>query len=374
VSATTRGAGADAEPARTRAAGEFDFDIHGFVGIRLLDAAESDVLAMARRLGARPAPLEREPDLVFRFLRRLNSRSSARGGGITENGLLVAGRPRRGERRAVIPFDRLGSRPCEILCESGARAIPLLDPIVHITALANGLLPVHASAFSYRGTGALIAGWAHGGKTTLLLAFMADGAQYIGDDWVYLTNDGGRAYGLAEPIELAHRHVEHLTGFRTSLDWRGRVRLRSSKLARMAADLPSDGARRLSRTAEGRLATHVDPRRIFGDDACALEGRPTKVFLILPDEADAVTIEPVGADRLARSLAFASQHERLRFMAGYLQFRFLRPNAANDLLDRLDALELEGLMQALKNKDAYVVRVPPSERGRAVYDAIRPLF
>ena len=67
-----------------------------------------------------------------------------------------------------LPLERAGDR-CEIVCERGLSAVPHLVAIVNLTALAHGVLPLHASAFSWNGTGILATGWAKGGKTEALL-------------------------------------------------------------------------------------------------------------------------------------------------------------------------------------------------------------
>ena len=48
-----------------------DFDVHGLVGIRLLDAERRDIASVGRQLGIAPTPLEREPDILVRFVDRL---------------------------------------------------------------------------------------------------------------------------------------------------------------------------------------------------------------------------------------------------------------------------------------------------------------
>lgn len=378
MKAITTSVSADMDQTETRPGGEVDFDIHGFAGIRLVDASETDATAVRRQLGALERTLTREPDIVVRFVRRLRPTSTIRYLGMqdtesTNDGLLVVGGHRRREGSAMIPFAQIGAT-CEIICETGSPSVPLLTPIVNITALSKGVIPVHASAFSYRGTGVLVSGWARGGKTTTLLAFMADGAQYIGDDWVYLTGDGRRAYGFAEPIALAHRHLEDLPDFRAALGRRGRARLRSASLVRLAGGLSSQRFERFTRRAEARLSTHVDPRRLFGEQACTLEGDPRKVFLVVSHEANTVAVEPIEVDKLARILAFSSRHERLRFLSDYLKFRFAFPDGTNQLIDRIDDLELEALQRGLKDKDAYVVYHPFPAPVRVIHDAMLPFL
>ena len=191
-----------------------DYDLHGIVGIRLLGASESDVAAVTAQLGPIRAVLDRDPDVVIRFVDRLpvsNLRYLGREeAGFTDDAFLVL-RSRKARARVQIPVEEIGGR-CEIVCESGLPAVPLLIPIVNVTALAKGVVPVHAAAFVHRGSGVLVTGWAKGGKTESLLGFMSHGAEYIGDEWVYVSADGRRLRGIPEPVRVWDWHLDDLPG------------------------------------------------------------------------------------------------------------------------------------------------------------------
>src|SRR5262245_51635903 len=165
-----------------------DYDLHGVVGIRLLDPSRGDARVVARQLGLPSRPLSREPDIVIRFVDELRLTSPLRYLGLedsafTEDAFLVL---QDGPgARTKIPLEDLGGR-CEIVCESGLSGVPLLIAAINTTALAKGVVPLHASAFVHRGVGVLVTGWSKGGKTEALLAFASRGAEYVGDEWIYL--------------------------------------------------------------------------------------------------------------------------------------------------------------------------------------------
>ncbi len=48
-----------------------EYDLHGIVGIRLIDASPADLTTVAAQLGPIEAPLSRSPDIVIRFVDRL---------------------------------------------------------------------------------------------------------------------------------------------------------------------------------------------------------------------------------------------------------------------------------------------------------------
>ena len=114
---------------------QVDYDLHGLAGIRLLDAAPADAAAVTRQLGPIQAPLTREPDIVIRFVDRLQTSSRVRylgvdDAGFTDDAFLVLRSKHKAQARVQIPFEQIGGQ-VQIVCESGLPAVPLLIPILN---------------------------------------------------------------------------------------------------------------------------------------------------------------------------------------------------------------------------------------------------
>ena len=145
-----------------------DFDLHRLAAIRLVGATPGDAAAVARQLGPLQAVVDREPDLVIRFVDGLERSSRVRyigldDAGFTDDAFLVLRSKHKSPARVKIDFSQLGG-PTEIVCERGVAAVPLLIPILNMTLLARGVLPLHASAFVHEGTGVVATGWSKGGR------------------------------------------------------------------------------------------------------------------------------------------------------------------------------------------------------------------
>jgi hypothetical protein len=69
----------------------------------------------------------------------------------------------------------------------------------------HGLYSVHAAALSVRGWGVLLAGSTGAGKSTLSIALLRAGCEFLGDDIVFLrpTASGVRVLGFPDEIDLA---------------------------------------------------------------------------------------------------------------------------------------------------------------------------
>lgn len=363
-----------------------DYDLHGVVGVRLLEASAADAAAVDRQLGPLRAPLSREPDITLRFSDSLPAPESLvyiglNDAAFTPEAFYILKGKHKSSVKVRLPFEQLGG-PVELLCERGLPAVPLLIALVNLTALCKGLLPLHATAFEYNG-GNLITGWSKGGKTETLLAFMAQGARYIGDEWVYIGAGGARLYGIPEPIRVWDWHLAQMPRYRQALPPRDRLRLRSVSL--LAGALAGAGkARLLRRTPLGRLGrslapallrqgyAHLPPHQTFGAGNCPLEGGFDRLFFVASRPAPGVEVRPIDPLEVARRMAHSLVEERRDLLSYYQKFRFAFPERKNELLEGFESLQREALLKALAGKPAYAVYHPYPVSLPALYEAMRP--
>ncbi len=360
-----------------------DYDIHGIVGIRLLDAGPAEVGAVSRQLGPVDGRLRREPDITIRFVDRipLRNRLCLLGhddAAFTRDAFFCLRAQGKSRATVQIPFAGIGNR-CELVCERGMSAVPLLVPIVNLTALARGALPLHAAAFVYEGTGILTTGWSKGGKTESLLAFMAHGARYVGDEWVYVTAEGERMAGLPEPIHVRDWHLRSLPVFRSALSRVERARLGAVRwMGHALSGIFPNGTpkpasiRRLAHAVSRQAFVHVEPHRLFGGERCAMSGGIDKVFLVASHDSETVRIERVEAEEIARRMAFSLQEEQSRLTSYYRKFRFAFPHLRNPLLEESALRQRELLSRALRGKESFAVYHPDPVCLETLYERMRP--
>lgn len=367
------------------AAAGTDFDLHGLVGVRLLDAAAGDVAAVRRQLGPIERPLDREPDITIRFVDRLPRAGQVRLLGLdeaafTDDAYLLLRSKHKSAARVQIPLAQVGGH-CEIICERGLKAVPLLVPILNLTALAHGALPLHASAFRYQGTGVVTTGWSKGGKTESLLAFMAHGAEYVGDEWVYVSPDGRRVFGIPEPIRVWDWHLRHLPQYRARVGWTDRARLRALKaLDAMGRAMRGPGLRRLppaklfhrlAPIVQRQLFVDMHPRHLFADGARPLTASFDRLFFVVSHESPEVVVMPCDPLEVARRMVFSLQYERGDLMGHYCRFRFAFPGRANRVLDDAEQLQRDRLTRMFADKPCHVVYHPYPVAIDELYESMR---
>lgn len=328
---------------------------------------------MERQLGPIRARLDREPDIVVRFVDRLESGPLSLVGvgeaGYDDDSFVLLRSRRKEPARVRVDLCELGGR-IELVCERGLSAVPLLIPILNVTVLARGALPLHASAFVHEGRGVVATGWSKGGKTETLLAFMARGARFVGDEWVYLTADGRRAYGIAEPVRLWDWHLRELPQHRRALPRAARARLAAVRAADGLGRPLSARARQL---IQSQLHVDLAPSRLFGSDAIALGGDVQRLLLVTSHEQPDVTVEPVDPAVVASRMAASLAHERERLESYYRMYRFAFPGRVSEFFERAAEVEREALGRALAGLPAWEVRHPYPVRIAALYEAVAPL-
>ena len=361
-----------------------DYDIHGLIGIRLINPSPGDAAVVARQLGSLRSPLTGPPDIIVRFVESLptpNFRYVELGkNGFTDDGffILCKGTP---TAKVRIAFDQIGEC-CEIVCESGLGSVPLLRAILSLTALKKGCVALHASAFVYKGAGVLVTGFAHGGKTGALLAFAAHGARYIGDECILLSDDGRKMYGVPENVQLKAWHLENLPHLRRSVSFSDRLKFRAIRgLGRPRQGTPTNtfrgwwplGLLRQPMPAlRRRLSVQLDPQTIFGAAAGPFEAGLEKVFFLVNHEDPRVRVEPEDPLQIAPRMMASVRYEFLPLLSHYLAHQFAFPGKKNDLIERAHELQYGILRRALAGKEAYVVSHPYQCSFQELFEGMRP--
>lgn len=359
----------------------YDLDLHGVVRVRLLDAKAGDLATVTRQLGPLRAPVADEPDITVRFVDvvdsgRLTYVEVGRTGFDAEGFFALQAR-HCVAARTRLPLDAVGRGPI-IVCERAVTAVPHLLAIVNLTALAKGVLPLHASAFVVDGRGVLVTGWSKGGKTESLLAGMGAGARYVADEWVYLTSDR-QMFGVPEPIRLWGWHFDQLPDLLRARDRRDRWRLRrwqtAHRLAREVAtrrNLPgSDIARRGAPILARQAYLQVPPQALFGADRIQATAGLDAVVLLLSHEPTAITASPAGPTEISARMAASLEEEREPFMADYRRFRYAFPDRSSALVESAHERERELLRTLFDGRSATRVAHPYPCDLRALGEAVR---
>ncbi len=365
-----------------------DFDLHGIVGIRLLNATPNDIAAVKRQLGPIQAPLSRTPDIVIRFVDQIPFISPIHYLGVddvgfTDDAFLLFRGKHQARVRVQIPFQQIGNQQCQIVCESGAPAVPLLIAILNLTALSKGALPLHASAFNYNGKGILTTGWSKGGKTEMLLTFAANGAEYVGDEWVYLSSDGQCMYGIPEPIRIWNWHLQQMSYYRAIVSSSDLLRLRFLNMFIKMLNLIENSimmrgssllklTRRINTLLKKQIYVDMPPEKLFGTTVGTTKGNPDRVFFVATYADPQITVQAIDPQEIVQRMVFSLQEERSEFLSYYQKFRFAFPAASNPFIDEIEGTQRRILTNVLAGKASYAVYHPYPFSLPELFEATHP--
>ena len=363
-----------------------DFDIHGLVGVRLVAPSSTNVAAVSAQIGPPTSRVLRRPDIVVRYVDRLSPGTLHYvdlGKTASSNAGFIVFPEGDSEGKVSIPFEQIGS-DCEIFCERRVGWIPLLIPIINLTALKkHGCVPIHASAFVHEGTGVLVTGWVKSGKSEALLAFSQYGATYVGGEWVLLSCDGNTMYGLPGTFRMwdwQRRQLSHLQHIAIGGN-AGTFRLIHFLDAVQRAvpkGLVSFGPLKLLRegmpSLRRQLNFRVEPKAIFGDRCGRLTGHPDKIFIGMVHSDERVLIEPAEPATVAAQLACAMEFELTSLMSHYCAFKFAFPGMRNEFLEKVHNLLRDALRQALAAKEIYTLYHPYPVSFHDLYQAMQKVI
>lgn len=348
-------------------------NIGGAVAVRLIDARPADVRAVRRQLGTlTPEVEEGSADVEIRFV------ADPIGGEATLIGKDDAARAgdefllMRGRHRFAFALGADGAIRIRARHDSGE--IPLLVPLLSAAAADRGLIPLHASAFVWKGRSVLLSGWSKGGKTEALLPFMERGAAFVGDEWLFMAPDEPVVSGIPEPIRIWDWHLEDLPALTGRLTGRERTRLTGW---RTAAGLfrrlgrASSILTRVADQADKQRYVQIDPARGFGADRYVPRTPVDVVFLLQSSTAPGVRVAAADPATVARRIAASTTFEHLRVLEAELKQQYGFPERAHRLWEAVEARTAE-LESRLAGLPVFEVTHPYPVPTGDLFDAMVP--
>ncbi len=359
------------------------YDLHGFVRVRLIDPAPKDRAAIDRRIGRFRTESSGTADVTVRFVDHVPADGvrwvEVGSSGFSERDFLIWPDPGGGPVR--LPMDGVG-RNAEATCEHGVRVWPLLSALIRATALEKGFVPIHGSAFSIGGRGIITTGWSKGGKTSALLAFATHGAEFVGDDVLFLGPGGDRVFGLSSPIPLTRQRIRELShageivgsgrkGVQRSVAW----------LSSLQRTIPNGGSPlagvsritgKLVTKLEGRSRAPVRPEDLFPGGASFM-AEPALILVMVSHVDPAIVIEPAGTEQVVGRVTAAANAELEGLLRHYRSFRFAFPERMSPVLDQLDHRSRALIERAVAGLEAVTVRHPREARLDDLHRALAPL-
>lgn len=371
-----------------------DYDIHGWLGLRLADSQPSSARFVARELNPLvPSTLLTNPDVsLIATPEDLPASSAYRLGNAGDYQECEFGDSdfciRNGGKVLCIPFESIGTT-CQVRYTPGfglRKVFRYVRPILHLSLLTKGALAIHSAAMLYNGKGILFAGWAESGKTEAMMGFLSRGASFVSDKWTILQEDGSAICNFPTPITVRKWVLEHLPDVAKNLTPLERWRLRIGALASALAD----GAERANRIkTAGTVAriirpalerggrVTVTPSRLFrkeGDDSWSFSPSAPldKLFFLITTNEKEISVRPASAADVVQRLVDCAQYERRHLLGLYTKFKYAFPDKRSAIIEEAREREASMLMKALASKEIFLVELPFPFDPLAAGEALNP--
>ena len=363
-----------------------DFDIHGIVGIRLVNPSEIDIKNISRQLSHFKSELIREPDITIVYREKWDIGDITYLGlnevGFNDGGFYILSSGKH-PLKVKIPFEQIGTK-CEIICEQGVVGIPLLNRIINITFLKKKYLPIHASAFSYNNLNVLIIGWTKGGKSEALFSFVNHGARFIGDETIMLSADGKQMFGIPVPVSIWEWQFSEIPELMPPLKMKQKIlfsgihfldgiynlsksiKLHNNSFVSLLGDaLP---------TIKKKLNIRVAPEKIFNGKLNWEKVKLDKIVLTMSYSQDDIEISECDKYELIDRMICSNLDEFDSLYKYYSAFKFAFPGTQNEFLESIPDIYYELLPKAITGIESYKVLHPYPVSYEKLYGAMKSIF
>lgn len=363
-----------------------DFDLHGIVGIRFISPSSSDVKHILKQLFPFESDLKRDPDITVTFkenwelgeINYLGLDNAA----FNENGFYILSNGRV-PLKVKIPFEQIGNK-CEIICERGIVGVPLLNYIINLTFLKNNFLPIHASAFSYNKSNSMIIGWSKGGKTEALLSFIKNGAEYIGDETVFLSANGKEIFGVPVPVSIWEWQFKEIPELIPQLSMHQKIMFNGIHFYEFIYNLlkrlglkntvPLKLLEDALPSLRNQLSIRVSPDKLFKGKVSWEKHSIDRVILAVSHSSDEISLTESNKEDIVSRMISSNLYEFESFFSYYTKFKFAFPGVKNDFLENIPRLYKELIPRALAGVKSYRLVHPYPVSFKKLFDVMKPVL
>jgi hypothetical protein len=365
-----------------------DYQLHGILNIRLLNATKKDQKAFEYQLGIQATSAIDEIDITIEYQNHVSGEEPLRhlvmGQAAYNSSGFFAIESQNGKQYAAkIPMQELG-KPCTLICQQGIGEIPLLLFIINLHMIEKGYTPIHASAFLHEGVGVIVNGFPKGGKTSILFSFLAKSAKFVSDDWLYVDKSPS-IYGLAQAIKLSDWQLESLPDFRKQIKQSKWLSIKSVQYLDQVEQTVPDALRRgfLPAKAFHRVQRYlnkkqrhiyVSPLDLFDTSPDEFTSQFDVLILTMSHESAEIEVQALETQIAVERLAAALQYEWLEFMEYYIQSCYAFPDKRNSTIESLTQTMGDRLQILLADRPIYAVYHPHPVALEELFAHIQPVI
>jgi len=346
-----------------------DFNLFDIIRIRLVNPDQKHIDFITNLTGVQTSKCEEIPDIKITYKDKISTKNITLIGmdaGFDETNFYLL--LRNGHTsKAIIPLDKIGEN-FEIICEKDIVNIPLLNYIILLLFLNKNWVAVHSSSFVFNGKGALILSWSNGGKTSTLLSFLKNGAEFVSDEWTIISENGKSLHGLPTKLSIWEWYFKELKNFLPKIKIQQKINfsfihiiLKMNDMAKRW-DLQNLEFFKIVNRVAGRLKNNlrifVHPQDLINIKIAMGKAKLDLVLFTVSSLDEDIKIQKILENDVIERMIQSNKQEYDDLFSHYAKFRFAFPDKRNVLLDNFEGTHKKILASCFFGKDIYKVIHP----------------
>lgn len=346
-----------------------DFNLFNIIRIQLVNPDKKHIDFITDLTGVQPSNCEGVPDIKIIYQEKISAKKITLIGmnaGFDEANFYLL--LRNGHTsKAIIPLDKVGEN-CEIICENEIVNIPLLNYIILLSFLKKNWVAVHSSAFVFDGKGTLILSWSNGGKTSTLLSFLKNGAEFVSDEWTIISENGKSLQGLPTKLSIWKWYFKEIKNILPKIKIQQKINfnlihlfLKMNDVGKKCGFQNLEFIKIVDRVAirlKNNLRIHVHPKNLRNIKIVKGEAQLDLVLFTVSSLDGFLGIQKIAAHEVIERMVQSNKQEYDDLLHHYTMFRFAFPNRRNNLLDTFEEMHRKILTSCFFGKEIYKIIHP----------------
>lgn len=273
---------------------------------------------------------------------------------------------------------------CEKAFDTTTLCISILEELLEYLLIRNNATFIHASCVFYKGQCIILHGWRGGGKTSTLLNFLMNGAEYMSDDVVIISKQGN-AFPFTTGINLTEFNFREFPELRKARRIRFSLELcikkMLSRLYRLSACIPLSTIKKVGddinkiNTYYLVIANNVSFKKLFPQGKIRKSSSINRIYFLSRSEIGNIVVSDIDKESAVAKLFHCREYERLdrtRFHSYFNLFSFASGKKDNPF-ERIRDKKREILTEALDGKKLYYIQIPVRMNSKKVFKFLASL-
>jgi|GEM_PF-2512886 len=286
--------------------------------------------------------------------------------------------------KSLLPFETFGKKEIKIISENSIHPPSfynyILIPAIRSFLLRKGFTFLHASSIAIAGKGIVFPAWAGTGKSSMVIRFLKDGAEFMSDE-LAIIGKGGDLYAYPNSLNLYDYNFNEFPELRRSLNREKRMQFLLKDIFEKfvytpGSKLPATSTLRnvlfkLQQLSKNLVRVKIPAEELFPGVKVREKVPLEKIFFIIRGEVNSPVVRAVEPEFVAQKMARCLEFEFNYYYIYYLMFKFAFPDKKVGVIENALKLQEGILKNAFKGIETYYCIIPYGVNTEVFYNLLR---